>query len=75
MICGTDVKIPHFRHDVIVNTNFGVLRENKEYVIGGLGFPKSDGTCGNLILIFSFSELGPISQEDKEQLEKILEKY
>jgi DnaJ-class molecular chaperone len=76
MICGTDIKIPHFRHDVIVNTtNFGVLRENKEYVIGGLGFPKSDGTCGNLILIFSFSELGPISQEDKEQLEKILEKY
>lgn len=68
-ICGCEITIPHFEGEFKVNTSeFGVLKEGKEYIIENKGILSS-----NLIIIFKIDEyIEKIDQEKRDKIRELL---
>lgn len=68
-IIGSDVTIPHFDGDFILNTNmFGIINPNEKYIINNKGL----GNLGNLIIKFKISyPKGKIKAGDSDKLIEI----
>jgi len=70
-ICGSTIDIPHFEGNFELNfvSDFGVIKEGKEYIIEGKGIKGS-----NLILKFKVEEYTKnLNKEQRDKLRELLE--
>jgi DnaJ-class molecular chaperone len=68
-VCGCEINIPHFEGEtVILTSDFGIIREGKEYIINNKGI-----NGGNLILIFKVDEYTRnLEKENRDKIREIL---
>lgn len=73
-ILGTDIHIPHFTGDMVVDTRpWGVLNPARKYMVPGSGMVNASGAAGNLILSFEICyPTNPLTNEKRDALRPLL---
>ena len=72
-IIGRTFTLDHFGEQLSVNTSqWGIIRPDKKYVIGGKGMPKQHGGFGDLILEFNI-DYPVLTEDQKSKIKDIFE--
>jgi len=73
-ILGTDVHVPHFSEEMIIDTRpWGVLNPSRKYMVPGKGMVNENGSTGNLILTFEVCyPTNPLPDDVRDALKPLL---